>query len=107
VANPVRLQGILFDIDGTLIDSNDIHTDAWLEAFEHFGKQIERDVMRRQIGKGGDLLVPDLLNAREMRKFGKELQEYRGRIFKKKYMETIQPFPHVKRQLETLHALGV
>ena len=103
----MKLQAILFDIDGTLLDSNDTHTDAWLEAFEHFGKKIPRDVMRHQIGKGGDLLVPDLLTAREMRTFGEKLQKYRGEIYKKKYMKSVRPFPSSKGCLEALHERGI
>ena len=67
----VRLQGILVDIDGTLVDSNDAHARCWMEAFARFGKELGWDEVRSQMGKGGDLLVPDLLNAREMRRFGK------------------------------------
>jgi beta-phosphoglucomutase-like phosphatase (HAD superfamily) len=103
----VKLQGILFDIDGTLVDSNEVHTDCWLEAFEHFGKTVDRDVMRHQIGKGGDLLVPDLLNAREMRTFGDELKEYRGNLYKKKYMKTVKPFPRASQSLRALHDRGI
>ena len=103
----MNLQGILFDIDGTLIDSNDIHATCWVEAFEHFGKSFDHDTVREHIGKGGDLLVPDLLNAREMQKFGEELREYRGEIFKKKYMKTIKPFPRIADQLRKLDELGV
>ena len=66
----VPLRGMIFDVDGTLVDSNDLHTDCWVEAFAHFGKRIAWDVMRSQIGKGSDLLVPDLCNAREMQRFG-------------------------------------
>ena len=62
-------QAILLDIDGTLVDSNDKHADCWVEAFAHFDKDVAWDVIRQQIGKGGDLLVPDTLNAREMREF--------------------------------------
>ncbi|HYI11967.1 MAG TPA: HAD family hydrolase [Thermoanaerobaculia bacterium] len=86
------LEAVLLDIDGTLIDSNDMHTDCWIEAFAHFGVEVEREVMRMQIGKGGDLLVPDLLNARQMRKFGDELGEYRGKLWKRKFMENVRPF---------------
>jgi beta-phosphoglucomutase-like phosphatase (HAD superfamily) len=63
---------MIFDVDGTLVDSNDLHADCWVEAFAHFGKRVERDLVRGQIGKGGDLLVPDLCNAREMQRFGEE-----------------------------------
>jgi HAD superfamily hydrolase (TIGR01549 family) len=103
----VTLKAIIFDIDGTLVDSNDIHARCWIEAFEHFGKHFEWDVIRHQIGKGGDLLVPDLLNAREMRKFGEELQEYRSKLFKDKYLEDVKPFPRVRELFETLHGRGV
>jgi HAD superfamily hydrolase (TIGR01549 family) len=100
----VRLQGIIFDVDGTLVDSNDLHTDCWLEAFRYFGKELERDVVRHQIGKGGDLLVPDLLNAREMLRFGEQVKEYRGELWKRAYMPRVRPFPGVKECLRELHA---
>lgn len=103
----MRLQGILFDIDGTLVDSNDIHTDCWVEAFAHFGKRVEWNLMRTQIGKGGDLLVPDLLNAREMRNFGEPLKKYRSEIFKQKYMKTVKPFPGVDEIFSALRKAGV
>ncbi|MBK5260630.1 MAG: HAD family hydrolase [Thermoanaerobaculia bacterium] len=103
----MHLKGILLDIDGTLIDSNDIHTRCWVEAFEHFDKKIAFDVMRHQMGKGGDLIVPDLLNAREMRSFGEKLNKYRGELFKKKYMHTVKPFPRIREQLETLRTRGI
>ena len=98
---------MLLDIDGTLVDSNDKHVDCWVEAFAHFGKKIEWDVIRRQIGKGGDLLVPDTLNAKEMRKFGEEVKEYRGELWKRRYMETVEPFPGVREALEAIRARGV
>jgi HAD superfamily hydrolase (TIGR01549 family) len=101
------MQGILFDIDGTLVDSNDIHIDCWLEAFAHFGKALEWDTVRLQIGKGGDLLVPDLLNAREMRKFGKDVQKYRPELFTRKYMKRVEPFPRVTDHLRELHRRGI
>lgn len=98
----MRLQALLLDIDGTLVDSNDKHADCWVEAFAHFDKEIPRDVIRQQIGKGGDLLVPDTLNAREMRRFGEKLKKYRGELWKKKYMESVQPFPGVREALREL-----
>jgi len=103
----VNLQALLFDIDGTLVDTNELHVRCWLEAFEHFGKKLEVDVVRHQIGKGGDLLVPDLLNAKEMRRFGKELQKYRGELYTKQYMPLAKPFDGARETLETLHARGV
>jgi HAD superfamily hydrolase (TIGR01549 family) len=96
------LEALLLDIDGTLVDSNDKHADCWVEAFAHFGKKVDWEIIRRQIGKGGDLLVPDTLNAREMRTFGEDLKEFRGDLWKRRYMKTVEPFAGVE---EALHAL--
>ena len=101
-----RLKGIIFDIDGTLIDSNDHHAAAWQEAFSHFDRDFSYDLVRSQIGKGGDLLVPDLLQARDLQRFGEELREYRKRIFKKKYMEKIRPFEGIRELFESLRSDG-
>lgn len=98
---------MLLDLDGTLVDSNDLHADCWVEAFAHFGKQVDRKVVREQLGKGGDLLVPDTLDAREMRKFGKPLQKYRGDLWKDRYIKTVQPFPGVADAMRELHSRGV
>ena len=98
---------MLLDIDGTLIDSNDKHTDCWIEAFAHFGKNVEWRVVREQIGKGGDLLVPDTLNAREMRKFGEPLKKYRGELWKEKYMKSVQPFRGAVASIHAIHERGV
>lgn len=101
------LDGLLLDIDGTLVDSNDLHVDCWVEAFAHFDKDVAPETVREQIGKGGDLLVPDTLNAREMRRFGDALKKYRGELWTKKYIETVQPFPGVVEALRALHAKSI
>ena len=103
----VKLEAILLDIDGTLVDSNDKHTDCWVEAFAHFDKHVDWDVIREQIGKGGDLLVPDTLNAREMRTFGEALTKFRGELWKEKYLGTVQAFPGVVDAIRALHERGI
>ncbi|MGZ8828037.1 MAG: HAD family hydrolase [Thermoanaerobaculia bacterium] len=100
-------QAILLDIDGTLVDSNDKHTDCWIEAFAHFGKKVDWKIVRGQIGKGGDLLVPDTLNAREMRTFGEPLKEYRGELWKRTYMKTVEPFRGAVDAVREMHARGI
>lgn len=103
----MHIQSIIFDIDGTLVDSNDLHTECWLEAFREFGKELEPGVVRHQMGKGGDLLVPDLLNAREMLRFGEPLKERRGELWMSSYMLRVQPFPYMRQCLAELRGRGI
>ena len=61
------VKAVIFDIDGTLIDSVDLHAEAWQEALRHFGHDLPFERVRAQIGKGGDLLMPALLPEDEVR----------------------------------------
>ena len=49
---------MIFDVDGTLVDSNDAHTRAWLRAFAEHGITVAYEPVRRAIGMGGDNLMP-------------------------------------------------
>ena len=53
--------GVLFDLDGTLVDTNYLHTLAWWRAFRDAGEWRLMNAIHRLIGMGGDLLVPELL----------------------------------------------
>lgn len=55
------IKSVIFDVDGTLVDSVDLHARAWQEALAYFGKQIPYEKVRNQIGKGGDQLMPVFL----------------------------------------------
>ena len=52
----------IFDMDGTLVDSVDLHAAAWQEAFERFGHAVSFEDCRSQIGKGGDQFLPVFLS---------------------------------------------
>ena len=101
------LGAAIFDIDGTLVDSNDLHARCWIEAFAKFGVSFSWDEVRHQIGKGGDLLVPDMLDARQMRAFGEKVKHYRTQLWKEQFMPRVKPFPGARRVLEQLHGRGV
>jgi len=96
----------IFDLDGTLVDSNELHVQAWQETFRHFGKDIPVEKLREQIGKGSDQYLPVFLNEKEMREIGKEVDEFRGKIFQKKYLSQVRPFPRVRELLERVRSDG-
>jgi HAD superfamily hydrolase (TIGR01509 family) len=86
------IKAILFDIDGTLVDSNDYHVAAWQEAFRAVGAEFGPRELHDQIGKGTDMLVPTLLpDASEDEQ--KRLGEAHGAAFKSKYLAEVRPFP--------------
>jgi HAD superfamily hydrolase (TIGR01549 family) len=98
------IQAVIFDIDGTLVDSVDLHARAWQEAFKHFGKEIPFEQIRRQIGKGGDQLMPVFFTKEELDEFGEEMEEYRSELYKRDYLPRVRPFPKVRELFERIRA---
>lgn len=96
------MQAVIFDVDGTLVDSVDLHARAWKEALQHFGHDIPFDEIRSQIGKGGDQLMPVFLSKEELAAKGEELEKFRGELFKANYLEKVTSFPKVR---ELFHRL--
>jgi beta-phosphoglucomutase-like phosphatase (HAD superfamily) len=65
----------IFDLDGTFLDSVDLHALAWQEALLRFGHDVSFEKVRSQIGKGGDKLIPVFLSAYDQRDHGEKLEE--------------------------------
>ena len=87
-----RLRAILFDLDGTLVDTNDLHVEAWDRAFREHGHEFTREQIHGQVGKGGDNLLPSLLpDASEEEQ--QAIDERHGEIYKGELMPTARPFP--------------
>lgn len=99
-------EAVIFDVDGTIVDSVDLHAEAWRVAFEKFGKTFSFNEIRRQIGKGSDQLLPVFLSKEELDQFGEDLDEYRSEIFKKDYMPRVQAFPRVRELFQRIKKDG-
>lgn len=100
------ISAAILDLDGTLVDSNNLHLQAWQETFRHFGKKIPPEKLREQIGKGGDQYLPVFLSEKAMCEIGKQMDESHGKIFKKKYLSRVRPFPRVRELFERLRSDG-
>jgi HAD superfamily hydrolase (TIGR01509 family) len=99
-------QAIIFDIDGTLVDSVDLHADSWARTFAHFGHPTPVETLRFQIGKGGDQMLPDLLGQETADKVGKEMEAWRGALFKREYLRRVKAFPQVPELFRHIRAQG-
>jgi HAD superfamily hydrolase (TIGR01509 family) len=99
-------RGIILDIDGTLIDSNDAHARAWEEAGEALGYDLPFDRVRPLIGMGADRVMALLLGLAEDSPEGRELTDTCGRIFRRRHLRDIQPLPRVRELLQRLRDDG-
>ena len=79
----MALDGLIFDLDGTLVDTNAMHVEAWRIALERFGYRIAEDRIAAELGKGGDKLVPDLLGDAADKKDGDGLRAEQPKVFGK------------------------
>ncbi len=97
----------IFDVDGTLVDSVDLHAMAWQDALAKFGHQVSFTQARTQIGKGGDQLIPVFLSEDQQRDHGADMEEWRGKRFKSEYLSLVRPFSAVPELLGRLRGAGV
>lgn len=99
-------KAVIFDVDGTLIDTVDLHAQAWVDALRHFGYEIPVEDIRVQIGKGGDQILHGLLPPGVVEQRGEEIQNFRTGLFKRDYMPKARPFPGVRELFERIRAAG-
>lgn len=102
----MAVSAVILDVDGTLVDSVDLHAWAWQEAFRRFGREIPYADIRGQIGKGGDQLMPVFLPGDEVERRGEEIEGLRKRFYKAECLPLVRPFPGVRPLFERIRAAG-
>lgn len=101
----MTFKAILFDIDGTLVDSNEHHISAWADAFAAAGHHINRRAIHDQVGKGGDNLLPSLLPDLTPEEI-EALDKAHGEAFRGKYREQVKVFPGARELIRRAHDDG-
>jgi phosphoglycolate phosphatase-like HAD superfamily hydrolase len=101
------VKAVIFDIDGTLIDSVPAHIEAWKRAFGRFGKEVSDEEIRHQIGKGTDDMLPVFFTREELERFRPDLEKYRADLFKREYLPKVSAFPHVRDLFERIKQDGI
>lgn len=102
------VQGVILDVDGTLVLSNDAHAQAWIEAFAAFGYDIPFDKVRPLIGMGGDHVIPELvpdLNKEEG--IGKEIGDRRKELVVNKFAPQLKPTPGSRELVQKMKEMGL
>jgi HAD superfamily hydrolase (TIGR01509 family) len=93
--------GVLFDVDGTLVDTNYLHTLAWSRAFRDAGEWAPMNAIHRLVGMGGDQLVPKILGHD-----CHEAKEARDRHYRS-LIDDARAFPCATELVRTVHDLGL
>jgi HAD superfamily hydrolase (TIGR01509 family) len=102
-----RLTAVLFDIDGTLVDSNDAHASAWVKAFTEHLVTVDAAHVRRCIGMGGDKLMPAVSGIEEDSSRGEAIAKRRGEIFTQEFLPRLEPFTGAAELVEAIKARGL
>jgi len=102
------VQGILFDIDGTLVLSNDAHAHSWVEAFAAFGFPVQFDDVRKRIGMGADKLIDALYpEMNDEEGIGNDIKTRRQEIFLEKYVPELQPTAGARALMQAAKDAGL
>lgn len=101
------VRGVIFDVDGTLVDSNGAHAQAWAEALGEAGFDVPSQRVRPLIGMGGDKLLLKLTGLSEKSERGKRISERRQEIFLKRYLPDLRPFPRAHELVARIHGAGL
>jgi HAD superfamily hydrolase (TIGR01549 family) len=101
---PIR--AVVFDIDGTLVDSNDGHARAWVDALAEFGYEVSYESVRPLMGMGGDKVLPILAGLSSEDGKGKPIAERREAIFAERYLPHVHSLPGARELLVRLKRDG-
>ncbi len=101
------VKALLCDIDGTLVQSNWLHAEAWQVAFRGMGIELEVEELRRQIGKGGDELVPVFVPWWKRAAVQEPLEAYRKFVLETDYLHQIEPIARAREFLVKLKEVGI
>ena len=101
------LAALLLDLDGTLVDTNPYHVEAWLDASRPYGYEPDREAVAQLIGMGGDQLVPALLGEEAEAQHGEAMREARGEAFRARARNGVSLLPGAEALIEAARRRGL
>jgi HAD superfamily hydrolase (TIGR01509 family) len=94
-------RGLILDIDGTLVDSNDAHAAAYVQAFAEMGAATDFTTVRRLIGMGGEKLVPTVRPGwTSASGLGAAVDRRKKEIFARTHLPRLRAFPGARRMVQ-------
>jgi len=102
-----HIHAVIFDVDGTLVDSNDAQARSWVDALKEFGYSVPYEKVRPLIGMGGDKVLPETIGVQKDSEKGKQISKRRSEIFKEKYLPNVKPIPDAQKLLDRMRERGL
>jgi len=102
-----NIRGVILDVDGTLVLSNDAYAEAWMEAMADFGYYVPYEKIRPLIGMGSDKVLPETIGLQKDSEDGIKISEKRKEIFQKKHVPTLRAAPGARELVEYMHVHGL
>jgi len=96
------IEAAILDLDGTLVDTNYLHTEAWARAFEKAGHRVPRVKLHREVGKGAELLIRQFVDDD---KAVEEIQEFHTGFYEG-FQKFGHPLPGAKELISSLKERG-
>ena len=96
------LRGVIFDIDGTLVDSNEAHARSWVDTLHELDYDVPFDVLWPMIGMGGDKVLPSIAGIESDSSLGKSLSTRRWEIFQRDYLPALKPMPGARELVQRM-----
>ncbi len=103
----MNIRGVILDVDGTLVDSNDAHARAWMEGMAEHGYDASFETVRPLVGMGGDKLLPKAIQVDGEGEEGKAIDARRSEIFQTNYLPRLRAFPQVRELLTFMKERGL
>ena len=94
-------KAMFLDIDGTLMDTNYLHIEAWAWAFEEVGARPPRSRIHHEVGKGSDKLIPEFVEDGKAERVSELHSEYYAEL-----QERGHPLPGAKELVASLAERG-
>jgi HAD superfamily hydrolase (TIGR01509 family) len=98
--------GALFDVDGTLVDSNYLHAVTWWQAFAQAGHDVPMAAIHRAIGMGSDQLLDALLPGSRDKEADPGIRAAHGALYAT-YWSRLRPLPRAPELLRACRESGL
>jgi phosphoglycolate phosphatase-like HAD superfamily hydrolase len=97
---------VIFDVEGTLVDSTTLTTRCWQETLQSFGFGFPPATLQRHSGQDGHDMLHALLPGRQVGRVVPRILEAQGRRYRDAYLPRVAAFPEVRALFERVKRAG-